>query len=747
MACAGALTSIIMTVAASFIANGGLSEVFGAAPIGGAEALGSLGEVFVAFPDGTTQIMTTAQATQQGLIATQSQGWFSQLSTTLGEMKNAVLEFTAPMREAWNTISTAPVAAGNEVFMSTVGTYGPKTAEFLKTVTENSFRTAINLGVNWASTSLGGPTQYVAGAITGDPKVLGSIFSSAQSYVNTANSFVNAADNATTYLSKTFTSMDNTITAGMTGVSNWVQGLGDDISKLGDTVSWENLKNLGSPGQLMANMENNGTLGPMYDKLGTIRVSEKTAQELGYNVITAGYSVITGGKSSIGLTDLTRNISLKELGVDLNALARTGAALPPTVQKEIYGQLGTLSPTEVAQVKAILNNTQATVQQGQDLLNPQKLFGKSYTTLTTPIRTASVGYRAIYENDSGSVNPQLNHLGEDLKGIIPDDLAVANDAVARSFLQVKGIQNSTTEAIAVSTANLENLNDLPLIQNQTEYVPQGVIDFWKDQYNDDYDIKLSTGALDQMVLSDVIGFAAGYNSGSYLQDNATKLAELDAAGAFTEFTQTQGIYETIQAFSQGLFPPTAVPDPMDPMEILGYEVVIPGGWAAAGTYGLFPTALEAYEDAWINGIIPFTALANVDIINNNPVAQTVYNNENAWQEQQGREYLNRQRIDLDAAAILPSNNTAMSFAQQLPEYGKDTSFGGASMWLERVAVASGLGGQSIIAAMREGRNLERLAAAGLEQDAPLNTNNIEEPGTLSPNQYTKEQAEALVIRS
>jgi hypothetical protein len=461
--------------------------------------------------------------------------------------------------------------------------------------------------------------------------------------------------------------------------------------------------------------------------------------------VTSAASVLTGGKATIGLTDITRNVTLKDLGVDLNALARTGANLPPTVQKEIYGQLGTLSSTEVSQVKAILNNTKSTVRTGQDLLNPVKLFGNSYTTLTTPVRTASVGFRAIYEDESGSVNPQLDHLGQDLKGIIPDDLAVANDALARSLLQIKGIQNSSTDILATTVSGLENLEDLPLIQNQTEYVPQAVLDYWNAQYNQDFDIPLGTGALGKLVISDVIGFAAGYNSGSYLQDNSTKLAELSAAGAFTEFTQSQGIYETIQEFSKGTFGPVNLaPGEFDPPE---WEVEIPAGWAASGTYGPFATADEAYEDAWINGIIPFTALANVDIINNYPTAQTVYNNENTWQDQLGRETLNRQRIDLVATEILPNNTVAMSFAEQLPEYGKQTEFGGPAMWLERVAVADSLGGQAMIAAMREGRNSERLAAAGLEQDTSLPTDTIEEPGTLAPNQYTKEQAEALVIRS
>lgn len=728
MACAGALTSIVMTAAASFIANGGLSEILGSAPI--SSAAGAIGAETVASVGGST--MATAAETISGAVATTNTSWFGELSNTLTAMKDSVLEFTAPMREAWTNIANAPVAAGNEVFLSTVGTYGPQTAQFLQTVTTNAFTTALQQGITWAGQSLGGTGQLVAGVITGDPSKLGGIFSAAQSYVNTANSMINAAKNAETYLNKTFTSLDNTITAGITGVSNWAEGLGSDISKLGETVSWENLKNLGSPGQLMANMESTGTLGPMYNKLSDITISEKTAQELGYKVLTTAYGNITGTKSGF---------TLRDLGVDLNQLARQGANLPPSLQKDIYTALGTLNSTEVNQVKAILNNTQPTVTSGQDLLNPQKLFGKSFKTLTTPIRTASAGYRAIYENDSGSVNPELNNLGENLKGIIPDDLAVANAALSRSFLQIKGIQGTSTDQLAVATTTMENLKDLPLLQEQEEYVKPGVIEFWQNYYGSDYGIQLNTGNNNTLVLSDVLGFAGGYNSGKPINDNLPLYDDLVSQGAFDEFTQSQGIYETIQTMCTGIW---TAEDPMMPGD---WYTTIPVGWAAAGIYGPFLTAEESFEDAWLNGIIPYTALANVDIYNNYSTAKEAYNNEITWQDQLGREYLNRQRMDLDVTTIPATNNSAISFAESLSTYGTQTEFGGPAMWLERVVDANSYGGQTVIAAMREGRNTKRLSQAGLQQDGPISTEGLEYPGSLTPNQYDQQEANDLVIRT
>jgi hypothetical protein len=195
----------------------------------------------------------------------------------------------------------------------------------------------------------------------------------------------------------------------------------------------------------------------------------------------------------------------------------------------------------------------------------------------------------------------------------------------------------------------------------------------------------------------------------------------------------------------GTFGPVNVaPSELDPPE---WEVEIPVGWAAAGVYGPFATELEAFEDAWLNGIIPFTALANVDIYNNYSAAQTVYNNEITWQDQLGREYLNRQRMDLNVQDIRPSNNVAMSFAESLPTYGTQTYFGGPAMWLERVSNLNSLGGQSVIAAMREGRNLKRLSTAGLQQDAPISTEGLQYPGVLAPNQYDEQEANDLVIRT
>ena len=68
-----------------------------------------------------------------------------------------------------------------------------------------------------------------------------------------------------------------------------------------------------------------------------------------------------------------------------------------------------LSTAELGDVKGILGNTQSAIAKGGDLMNPQKLFPTSFSTLTAPLRTASVGDRAIYTAD-GAVNAEFDIL-------------------------------------------------------------------------------------------------------------------------------------------------------------------------------------------------------------------------------------------------------------------------------------------------------------------------------------------------
>jgi hypothetical protein len=72
-------------------------------------------------------------------------------------------------------------------------------------------------------------------------------------------------------------------------------------------------------------------------------------------------------------------------------------------------------------------------------------------------------------------------------------------------------------------------------------------------------------------------------------------------------------------------------------------------------------------------------------------------------------------------------NSTKSFVQNLPQYGLLTANGDAAEFLENLADTTTLGGQAVVGAMREGRNTQRLNAAGL-----YNSNQIPSDPVVAP---------------
>lgn len=726
MSCGSGVTGLIMTAAGSFVTNGSLAGTFGAAPFS------SLAGAPLSLTDaatGLTNFAPTLSTMTTGLAAISGAGApLAGLGPAIGAIQGA--GFTTNMLSAFNAIPT-DLGSGGGLFDAVAG-FAPSVNSLLTTASGGVgvLNDALKYAGDWSANTLGGTFAGIGGAITGDPSKFGTILSAASGYVETANQFINAATNSD-ILGTTFNGLDNIISGGLADVNIDLNSFGSDLANIGNSINFDNLGALGSPGQLLANMDIQGTLGPLYNEISSINIDATTAQSIGASLT---------GFVSDKLQQSGGTLPLRDFGLDIASVARQGADLPANFQQSVYDTLDELDPNAVAQVKGILGNAQDTVVKATDLLDPQKLFPNSFDTFTTPLRTASVGFRAIYEEDN-SVNPQLNNYGEKLKGILPDDLAVANDALARSLRQVKNIQQTNSANLGSAVTELETLKDLDLLQSQTDYLPPAVKQYWLEQYGIDNsnNVTLATGNAGQLKLSDVIGFSAGYNSAAPLTKNAQLLAEMASAGELNAITGSQGVYDTIEEFCAGTFGPTETSPGT-------WEVVITAGYVAAGTY-TDSTEEAAFEDAWVTGIVPAikTILAS---FTSNPKAIEIMNNSERWNQQLAREYLNQQRIDnVDLASIPASQTTAIQLAQNLPAFGVDATDGGAGELLERIVDYSSLGGQTVIAAMREGRNLARLAAANVEQDTSLDTFGVQDPANLTTSQYTKDEAKNRVIRS
>jgi len=71
--------------------------------------------------------------------------------------------------------------------------------------------------------------------------------------------------------------------------------------------------------------------------------------------------------------------------------------------------------------------------------------------------------------------------------------------------------------------------------------------------------------------------------------------------------------------------------------------------------------------------------------------------------------------------------------------------GGASWFLESVASTSTLGGQAIVATMREARNQGRLQNAGIQTDIIVSSEGVEPQQSFTAGQYTVAEAVAQKI--
>ena len=706
MACGGAITATVLTAGAGMVGD-----------VGG-QVLKSTSGITNSIKDATTGLtgsvsmasFTSNQAAFQGLAAP------SALTSTIGKV--SALGGTMPQ-----TFSNMASGLGDNVFSAGFDVFSGDALSVLGPAT--GIGSVLPAGLTEAASVMGGSVSGID--IVGNAKKFGSTFASADGFVGSVNSMISAATNsASAFAGGTFPGMDSIMSGNLTGITNALPDFGADLGSLGSTINLESIGDLGSPGQLLQNMDLAGNLGPMYDKVANITVDPRIASSLGGDLSTITNAVNTG----------TSGISIGSLGVDINKVAELGPALPKNIQSQVFDAFDGLSTTELGDVKGILGNTQAAIAKGGDLMNPQKLFPTSFSTLTAPLRTASVGDRAIYTAD-GSVNAEFDSLGDALKGSLPDDLAVANGALSRSFGQVKGIDGSTSKLLSTAAATAETFKDLDLIKAQTQYVTDDVKNFWTTTYKTQSGITLATGPNGTYTISDVIGYAAGYNSAAPLQQNKIEMEKLIASGAMDVFTRDDGsgsantgIYKVIDYFCDGAYDPT--PPAVTPF-------VIPAGVYGAGTYATQTAAFEA--------IIAAAKTLMQNFFTANPGAQIIQRNFKRMQEQQAREKLIRAKMDLDLSVVQTQDNNAVQLASNLPAYALDTSAGGASEVLERVMNFSSTGGQAAVGAMREARNVDKLATANIQSDAPIPQTLPSNPGQIASSTFTVAEADAVIVRS
>ena len=481
-------------------------------------------------------------------------------------------------------------------------------------------------------------------------------FSQSDSYRQQQNGQISSLDESKKFMAGNFSNINDLTTNDLSGVTQAFRLWGNDLINTGKVIDLSNIHRFGTPSVLLLTMQKYSALTP-----------------------------------AVGM-------ALQYAGLDTQELSKIfnpDYVPTPIQEKKIYEAFKLVSGPDLysasngvtLQLNCKLNNLTTLA----DLLDPKKLFPTSYLSLTVPqYRTdtpTSKTYYFIYT--SSGVNPQVQSLGgqlaTDLAAVIPPDIATACGAFSTTMQQVKNIMQIDVQKLALSVVDLELTNKgLGEINNATgtaTNIPAANAMLTN--------IALGSGNTGTYRQCDFFGCAAGYPYDQWLSGVESIISKLPT-------TALQILYKNLYTLS--LTPVTPIPDPPpDPL----------------------PSPFDPVLDGQIVALIGQieSAISNIYVSNTGQCKQLNY-----YWNQIGNQLFIEQRaipysvpISTDLSASSQQLNFS-TFVKTLETYGKDNGQGESAQTLERISNVANLGGQSIIAAMREARNAERLNWAGIPPD-------------------------------
>lgn len=308
---------------------------------------------------------------------------------------------------------------------------------------------------------------------------------------------------------------------------------------------------------------------------------------------------------------------------------------------------------------------------------------------------------------------------ERLSKIIPADQALACKAMSVSLQQIKNIDTLSLPQLAAAFVGTVTTKDLDQINALTTAVPANVAAFYTDTY------ATGTGTGNTLVLTDLLGAAVGVTYIDQLNNVVTTLNSLGNGLA-----NLTSIYTRMENTVNGVYG-NAVSGP----------VTIPAGYAA----GVYANADVAFS----TGLIPNAVIEISNVVTIYPTQTTSLNSEfNTMAQKIITESNNLTLATINIAELNTDDRSpVMSFVESLPDYGINKEENGPTWFLEQVADITTLGGQAIVACLREGQNLAVLNSVGIGVDTsiPSEPSSPNPVANLIPATYTESQAANLVV--
>jgi ribosomal protein S13 len=312
--------------------------------------------------------------------------------------------------------------------------------------------------------------------------------------------------------------------------------------------------------------------------------------------------------------------------------------------------------------------------------------------------------------------------------IIPPDQALANKALQAALQQITGITFTNATVLANAVSNLETTRELPLVEAETQALPSSVYNFYINTFGGNY----GTGVDGSITVADVLGAAAGLPYTAQYEEMVSNINELLIN---SQLTALISIYNTMLDVVDGVYGSGPINIPSGPAagNYADYDTAFTGNIPPTPGIGLIPAAQAEINTIITNNSTITTALT----LESSTVAAAI-----------AREMANQSRANINWGDFLSNSQTSlMAFVNGISNYGLDTTQGGASQMLDNMADQTTLGGQALIAALREARNVVNLGNASIQTATQVSP----DPDTVPPqinvsgSKYSEAQAQQKLI--
>jgi hypothetical protein len=599
-------------------------------------------------------------------------------------------------------------------------------------------------------------------------------------YRGQANTMVNSSVNSG-IVATTFTGMQDLSTGGVSQVSPSFAQFGGDLVSLGELINLRTLSYLGYPSNLLRQMLNVGGLLPgVYDALVLAQVTDQNIAtvkqldaEIGLDLelkIYQGLMMVTGeslaqvlelldiSQSNANSAALTQPLTLANAADLLNPakilpnsyltlLMQITGADGKTQDVKIYSSANTVN-SSIASVfvdDELYNNLRKVIPPAQALANSALIRSlrqvKNVTNLEFQEFAAST---KLLENNDGL--PSVNALTAPVPA---------------------GVQTAVNDSLATGTGPNDSLTLYDLIGTAAGAVHQEKFTQTMEQFKTvDFSelirlYNLCLGVIGGTYDIELLSIAPPTLTSGGANYTSASATITPPTGPYCQVTPTFNVTVTVDPFS-GVGPVTAITatslgSGYEPGDAVNITISGDGGGATATTtlstqtfaYVELPDGrqFEACGDEYAGRLKALQALTysgsggdnslpgpwnTVELeakrlVNTYPDQVAACNT--YWAEmaaQMNREAMNRYLAELIfdfATATYPdlkpySRSSALAMISSLHGYGTETSQNGAADFFNAVAQTN-LGGQSVIASLREGRNIEALIDAGAGIDTQL----------------------------